>query len=69
MNEADKAIAKVVTEENVVFDFNLTPERKEGEDFELYKVRRRYENFMVAQHLKGRVVWDSKTKGQFVRGG
>jgi len=37
--------------------------RKDGEDYQAYRIRRSTEQKRLAQYLRGRVVWDNYTRG------
>lgn len=43
----------------------LKPKRQEDETQEQYRERRKFVNFSIKQHLKGKLVWDSSEQGTF----
>lgn len=44
-----------------------SPERKKGESFSSFKMRRKNEEFDTKEKLKGRLVWNSMRKGTYFR--
>jgi hypothetical protein len=43
------------------------PKRKEGEDFEIYRLRRKKENEETKKYLKGQLFWESSIRGTYRR--
>jgi hypothetical protein len=41
--------------------------RREGESFEGYRVRRLNEQLALRAYLRGRVVWDSYSRGTYIK--
>ena len=48
-------------------EINLSNKRSENESFDEYKERLKKNNIKIKMHLKGDVVWDSKTMGTYKR--
>lgn len=48
-------------------EINLSNKRSENESFDEYKERLKKNNIKIKMHLKGDVVWDSKTMGTYQR--
>ena len=41
--------------------------RNEGELFDQYRIRRASENYRISNYLCGRVVWNSRVQGTYIR--
>lgn len=48
-------------------EINLSNKRSKNESFDEYKERLKKNNIKIKMHLKGDVVWDSKTMGTYKR--
>lgn len=48
-------------------NINLSAKRGRDESYEQYKDRMKKNNVRIKMHLKGEVVWDSRTQGTYVR--
>tara|TARA_R100001443_G_scaffold99836_1_gene107043 strand:- start:602 stop:775 length:174 start_codon:yes stop_codon:yes gene_type:complete len=44
-------------------NINLSSKREPNESYENYRIRLKKQKIMIKMHLKGEVIWDSKTQG------
>ena len=44
-------------------NINLSSIREPNEAYENYRIRLKKQKIMIKMHLKGEVIWDSKTQG------
>ena len=61
---SDEVTLNIVDEPTV---FSLFGERLQGETFVDYKLRQKQVRAKQKQLAKGKLVWDSRTKGQYIK--